>query len=121
MSGYWYLGSPYSRYPRGIYKAHRDVCKEAGRLTQAGVAVYSPIANSHPIAMIAGLDPLDHDLWMTADQPLMDTAKGLIVLKMEGWDQSHGLAYEIEIFTAMGLPVIYMEPGTIPEELRHER
>lgn len=121
MAGYWYLGSPYSKYPRGIGLAHQNVCIAAGRLIAAGIAVYSPIAHTHPIALHAGMNPLDHEIWMPADQPLMDAAKGLIVLKMEGWDKSYGLAYEIEIFTAMGLPVIYMEPGVIPEELQHER
>ncbi len=115
--GYWYLGSPYSRHPGGIHEAHRQVCREAGRLISAGVAVYSPIAHTHPIALHGVLDPFDPEIWLPMDQPMMDAAKGLIVLKLSGWNKSYGMAYEIEIFTAAWLPIVYMEPGVIPEEL----
>ncbi len=117
MSGYWYLGSPYSKYPRGLTAAHWDVCREAGRLIAAGVAVYSPIAHTHPIAMLSKIDPLDHGIWLPADQPLMEAAKGLIVLKMDGWSRSKGLIHETKFFASMDRPIVYMEPGLIPEEL----
>ncbi len=115
---FWYLASPYSKYPLGLTAAHYHVCQEAGRLIKAGVSVYSPIAHSDPIAMASGIDPYDHDIWLPADKPIADAAGGLIVLKLEGWSQSFGIAQEIEWFAGEGKPIIYMTPGEMPTELR---
>ena len=118
---FWYLASPYSKYPSGVHRAHVHVCQQAALLIQAGVPVYSPIAHTHPIALWGGLSPYDHDIWLPADKPIADAAGGLIVLKLEGWSKSFGIAEEIEWFAERGLPVIYMEPGVVPAELLQER
>lgn len=115
---YWYLGSPYSRYPEGLDAAHKAVCENAALLIKAGVPVFSPIAHSHAIAMAGRMDPLDHSVWLPADQPMMDAAKGLIVLKLAGWSRSYGLAHEITAFADAKKPIIYMVDGILPRELR---
>lgn len=112
---YWYLGSPYSKYKAGFAQAHIDICREAARLISLGLPIYSPIAHTHAIAMIGGLDPLDHEIWLPADQPMMDCAFGLIVSKMEGWDKSYGLKYEIDTFYGVGKPIVYLTPGAPPD------
>jgi len=115
MSSYWYLGSPYSKYPGGIVAAHNAVCRDAALLIRAGVPVYSPIAHTHPIAIHGGIDPFDHEIWLPADKPLMDAAVGLIVLMLPGWESSRGLTYEIEEFQGKEKPIVYMRPGAVPE------
>lgn len=115
--GFWYLGSPYSKHPAGIDEAHYEVCWEAGRLILAGVSVYSPIAHTHPIAGHCRIDPHDHCIWLPVDEPMMEAARGLIVLKMAGWAASAGLIYETNFFAERGRPIVYMTPGTVPEEL----
>lgn len=112
---FWYVGSPYSKYPRGITQAHIDVCKEVARLIMLGLPVYSPIAHTHAIALHGELDPLDHEIWLPADQPMMDAARGLIVLKMDGWEVSRGLRYEIDTFYGRGKPIVYLSPGAMPD------
>jgi hypothetical protein len=107
--GYWYLASPYSKYPGGIHEAAKEVCRAAAHLVQWGVNVLAPIALTHPIAIYGQLDPLDHKIWMPFDQPLMDGARGLIVCKMESWEDSFGVKEEIRIFTEAGKPVYGME------------
>lgn len=114
---FWYLASPYSKYPSGIFHAHIAACKQAALLIKAGVSVYSPIAHSHSIAEHGGLDPLDHDIWLPADKPTAEAAGGLIVLKLEGWSRSFGITQEIEWFAERGLPIVYMEPGVVPAKL----
>lgn len=113
--GFFYLGSPYSKYPDGIEAAFRVVCAEAGRLIAAGIPIFSPIAHTHPITILTGMDPYAHDIWIPADRPLMDAACGLIILRMESWEDSKGLQIEEEIFRGAGKPVVYMDPGIIPE------
>ena len=104
-----YLATPYSKYPGGIEAAHREACRAAAMLVKAGVGVYSPIAHTHPIAIYGGIDPLNHDIWLPADTPMMQAASSITVVKMKGWQESVGVAHEIKAFQEMGKPVFYME------------
>lgn len=115
---FFYLATPYSRYEAGIGQAHIDACTEAALLIRAGVPVYSPIAHTHPIAIYGELDPYDHKLWLEADRAFMDSAKGLIVCLMDGWEHSYGMQVEIDTFKEAGKPILYMTPGVVPEELK---
>lgn len=113
--GFWYLGSPYSKYPLGLNAAHKAVCENAALLLRAGVHVFSPIAHSHPIAVHGNIDPYDHDIWLSADRPIMEAAKGIIVLRLPSWKRSYGLYKEVEWFTDAGKRVVYMNPGRVPK------
>ena len=108
-SEYWYLATPYSKYPEGIEKAFQHACEAAAHLVREGKLVYCPIAHTHPVAVYGGLDPFDHDIWLPQDRPFMDGAAGLIVVMMPGWAESYGIGEEIKIFRAAGKPVEYME------------
>lgn len=107
-SDYWYLASPYSKYPAGIEVAFQDICRIAGRLITLGVRVYSPIAHTHPIATYGDIDPYAHAIWLPADKPFMANAKGLIVAQMEGWDTSYGIGEEVKDFLAAEKPVTFL-------------
>jgi hypothetical protein len=103
-----YLASPYSRYPHGMEAAFRAACEATAVLMRQGHRVFSPIAHSHPIG-VHGLLPLtDHNLWMAADRPFMDSASGCLVLMLEGWQESIGVKHEIEVFTKAGKPIEYL-------------
>jgi hypothetical protein len=110
---FWYLATPYSKYHAGIETAFVLAAQTAASLVRAGIPVYSPIAHTHPIAVHGQIDPLDHGIWLPADEPFMRAACGLIVLCAQGWKESRGIAHEIEQFA--GRPIVYMDPGTIPE------
>jgi len=114
---FWYLATPYSRYADGLDAAFAEAARQAALLVRAGIPVYSPIAHTHPVAIHGGLDPLDHSIWLPADQAFMDAARGLVVCMMPGWDESYGIAVEIETFERAAKPVIYMAPGCVPEGL----
>ena len=106
---YWYIASPYAGHPAGIEAAFEEVCKATASLLCHGIRVYSPIAHTHPIALYGALDPRDHSIWLPADGPLMQAAVGIIVIKMDGWDVSKGIAHEVKQFQANARPVLYME------------
>jgi hypothetical protein len=86
-----------------------DACAVAAHLARQGRPAYSPIVYTHPIAIHGGIDPLDHDFWLKFDAPMMEAADSLIVVKMDGWEQSAGIAKEIVAFERMGKPIEYME------------
>ena len=96
--GYWYLATPYSNYEGGLEKAFEDACRATAMLLKQGYHVYSPIAHSHSVAKIGGIDPKDHSIWLAADEPMMDAACGLIVCAMPGWEDSFGVNKEIHKF-----------------------
>lgn len=106
--GYWYLATPYSKFPGGIETAFIAACKATARLVAAGVKVYSPISHTHPVAVHGGLDPYDHAIWMPADLPLMKGAYGLVVAMLPTWDSSYGISLEIEEFKKAGKPVLFI-------------
>lgn len=110
IDGFWYLGTPYSKFPGGIAEGFRAACRTAAALIALRVPLFSPIAHSHPIAIHGALDPYDHALWLPADVPLMNAAHGLIVAGLPSWEASVGLAVEIQHFTDAGKPVVYLDP-----------
>lgn len=118
---YFYLSSAYSRAPGGIEAAFVLACEQTALLIRAGVPTFSPIVSSHVIAIHGGIDPLDHAFWMAVDAPMMEAARGMIYLKAPGWRDSLGMRLEAEAFGIAGKPIIGMEPGIVPEELRGMR
>lgn len=109
IDGFWYLASPYSAYPFGLGAAHYEASRAAATLVRQGIPVFSPIAHSHPVAMHGQIPPEDHSIWLPADRPFMDAAHGVLVLALTGWDRSHGVKHEIEVFQAAGKPVMILQ------------
>lgn len=109
-----YLATPYSKYKGGnLEAAFEDASQLAALLLAAGVRVYSPIAHTHPLAVYGGLDPLDHSIWLPFDEAMMEAADCLIVAHMDGWDQSYGIAHEVEFFTKRRKLIFDLDPVTL--------
>jgi len=114
---FWYLATPYSKYPHGIEAAFRLAVETRGLLVKAGVPCFSPIIHSHPVATVCGIDPFDHAIWLPSEEPILRAAHGLIMLRAESWSISYGMAVERQLFLAAEKPVVFMDPGVIPEGL----
>lgn len=108
-----YLGTPYSKYPRGIEAAWRDASELTGKLLLAGVKVYSPIAHTHSIAMCANIDPMNHDIWLPFDMAIMKKSDAMAVGMLEGWATSYGIGFEIEKFREWGRRIFGVCPETL--------
>jgi hypothetical protein len=106
-----YLGTPYSKYPGGIEVAFEHACVFAANLLRHQVKVYSPIAHTHPIAIHGKIDPLDLNIWLPFDAAMMAKADAMVVGLMPGWEESRGVAHEIEVFKTAGKPVFYLSPS----------
>jgi Domain of unknown function (DUF1937) len=118
---FWYLASPYSKYPFGIEAAFDAVVQARGLLIRANIPCFSPIIHSHPVAKACGLDPYNHSIWLSSEAPMLHAAKGLIVLKLVSWETSCGIHKEVEAFQAAGKTIIYMNPGFIPKQFLAEK
>lgn len=106
-----YLASPYTRRPDKD-AAVREACVAAAALMRAGVKVFSPIAHSHTVAILGGLDALDGQFWMEQDLPFQDAAEAVVILKSEGWDKSDGISEEIAHAALKSQPIYGLEPTT---------
>ena len=108
-NGFWYVATPYSKYADGLQAAFEEACRVTAELMRQSVPCMSPIVHSHPIATIGGIDPVDHELWVRNDAPLVHAACGCLVIMMPGWMDSRGVAHEIAEFTQAGKPVFFLE------------
>jgi len=108
-----YLATPYSRYAYGPEIAFRHACEIVAKLIIAGVRVYSPIVNTHSVAIHGDMDPLDHSMWLDYDKMMMELSSALVIAKMEGWDKSFGIAEESKVFKSSGKPIYYLTPATL--------
>ena len=112
---FWFLATPYSKYPHGLDAAFRLAARQRGLLVRAGIPVFSPIVHSHAVAMECGIDPYDHAIWLPAETPMRRAASGIILLRAESWEISFGMKLEYEEFRAAGKPTIWMDPDVLPE------
>jgi hypothetical protein len=86
--------------------------------------IYLASPYSHPYAMIHGHPlvvhglPTDWSYWEAFDRGHIERCDSLVVLTLEGWQKSVGVAAEIEIARELGRPVWYLAPnGTELAEL----
>ena len=111
-----YICSPYSHPNPLIREARfRAVCRFAARMMREGKVVLSPIAHSHNIAL-AGSLPGDWEFWRPFGVAWLAACSSVIVLRLEGWNESIGVQEEIRLSIEAGKPVTYVDPE--PEDLR---
>jgi hypothetical protein len=107
MDGYVYIATPYTKYPYGQHKAATVAAFATAELMRGGIRAFSPIVHGHQIAK-HGFDPLDVDFWISANAGFLYAASACIVVKMKGWQESKGIAAEIEHFLTAGKPIVYI-------------
>lgn len=108
--GYWYIASPYTKYPGGPKAAFLAVAEAGAWLVRRAVHVFVPITHSHPISTAKGFPPELDTLatWMDQDHPLMTPAVGLCVVKMPSWEESSGINEERKAFARAGKPEVML-------------
>lgn len=101
-----YLASPYS-HPDPAVRQRRYEAAVAGaaELWRRGHVVFSPIAHSHPIAL-HGIEGT-WEQWLEFDTAILAICDELRVLMMEGWDESSGVAAEVQVASARGIAITY--------------
>ena len=104
-----YLASPYSHSDASVREERfQAACRAAAALIRAGHVVFSPVAHTHPIAA-HGL-PYDWNFWERIDSAQLARCDDLVVLTLEGWQQSEGVQAELRLAAELGKPVGYLAP-----------
>ena len=109
---FWYLCTSYSKYPKGMEQAYLDACAHQAELMKAGIFVYCPISHNHEAGKI--INNLSHDFWLPIDFKFVRLSRGLLVSKMENWENSYGIGEEIKLATRLEKPIIYLDFMEVP-------
>ena len=107
------MASPYSHPDPAVREQRfRAACQAAVALLHAGRVVFSPIAHSHPLAQ-HGL-PGNWQFWERYDRAFLERCDEVVVLMLDGWQESVGVQAEIRIARELGKPVRYLAPDLAP-------
>lgn len=114
MSSLIYLASPYTHEDPAIVDSRvEEVYRKVSDLMKLGYTVFSPIAHCHDMAKSCDL-PTDWEFWNEYDKTIISRCDELWVLKLPGWQNSHGVKAEIQIAMELGKQIRYLY---IDEEL----
>ena len=101
-----YLALPYSHPDKTVmHERFLAANRQAAKLMQMGLAVFSPISHGHPIAQEGAL-PTDWQYWKAYCEKMMSICTTVVVLQLDGWDQSVGVKAELEVAERLELPVV---------------
>jgi hypothetical protein len=104
-----YLASPYSHDdPEVRHRRFEIVCEYAARLISAGDPTFSPIVHGHPI-FLKGCGTQGWDTWGKIDEAILRVSRRMLVLRLPGWELSHGIENEIRLANAFCLPISYVD------------
>ena len=109
MSELVYLCVPYS-HPSDLVQEDRYNAANhmASKLMLAGIPIFSPISHSRPIALAGGL-PHDYAFWKRWNHACLDACGAMIVLRLEGWQESKGVAGECAYMDQLLRPIYYLD------------
>ena len=101
-----FVSSPYNHNSVSVRSAHfEDVCKVCAHFAaELRMIVYSPIVHWHPIAAIYDL-PKGHEYWKEADETMLSKAREMIIIHMEGTEESAGIENETRFCNQNNIPI----------------
>jgi Domain of unknown function (DUF1937) len=103
-----YLASPYSHPDALVCQASFDAaCRATADLVHAGRVVFSPIVHGHPLVRF-GL-PTDWSFWQRFDQEYLRRCDDVLVLQIDGWQESEGVQAEVELARGLGKRITYLD------------
>lgn len=111
MAALIYLASPYSHPNPAVRELRYELARLAtAKLLKNGTAVFSPIVYGRSMEKMIGTDYLS---WKPLNDAMLAASAEMLILKIDGWDTSKGLAYEALYAKQLGIPIVYMEPPEI--------
>lgn len=117
---YVYVAAPYTHLSKRIMSLRETmITATVGYLIDNGMHAYSPITESAQYQKNAGLDGT-WDFWGTRDTDILRRMDELLVLMLPGWEDSVGVAAEVEIAKRLGMKISYMGYREIRARVFHE-
>ena len=105
-----YLASPYSHPSAEIVFERVKKTEEAlGYLVRNGEHVWSPIIQYHAVAVDYSL-PTDAAFWWNINRDFIRRCDEVLVLQLQDWEHSKGVAMELELAQFLEVPIHYITP-----------
>lgn len=109
-----YLASPYSHPDEAVMEARYDEAMSATAfLMNQGIVIFSPIVHCHQLKLRFNL-PGDHNFWLTYDESILRHCFAMWILCIDGWNESKGIASEIEFCKRNNIRISYIHNLTRP-------
>lgn len=108
-----YLATPYKLFPGGPDAAFIEAARLQARLIEESIMVYCPITHTHPPATYGNMDPHDYNIWLKLSDVFIDRCDALVIATMASWENSSGIAHELERFQKQYKPWYYLDPVTM--------
>lgn len=108
-----YLAVPYTHIEPSVRNVRFDHATRAtAKLMADGQVVFCPVVMYHPVdKILAGRDhTCGSEYWLKVTDNFIDMCDELVVLTCPGWDESSGIAHEIQKFKERGIEPTYMSP-----------
>jgi len=103
-----YLAIPYSHSDFEMRRLRFRLANEmAAKLLKEGLNVFSPISHSHPISLYMD-NSNDSDFWCEHSLSFLSFCDELFVYCLLGWEESKGVAKEIEFAKNNKIPIHYL-------------
>lgn len=103
-----YLACPYSHPEMSVRLERFEASAHAAaELIREGKFVYSPITMTHPIDLVLADEggSMGSEYWCDFDEAFMNVCSEMIILAIPGWQESRGIAREIDYFLQRGKPI----------------
>jgi len=109
MSELIFISSPYTHEDKSVVEDRLiKVSNFAAKIVSEGKVVISPIVYGHTLLTFHKM-PSDWEFWQNYCETLITKSDKMIVLMLDGWEESDGVKGEIEFATELGLPIEYIE------------
>lgn len=114
----YYLASPYSHPDLEVrQRRYRQATSCVANLLGRGVLAVSPIVHSHPVAVLGNLET-SWEAWKVLDSVLLLRCDRVLVLMVDGWMESVGVAAEVALAREASKDVWYAtEDGAVWKDL----
>jgi Domain of unknown function (DUF1937) len=105
-----YLATPYTHPDEAVREQrYHEALLAVKWLLREHMWVYSPIVHCHHLATCYRL-PHDAKFWWDYNSHMLSRADELMVLALEGWQDSMGVAQECDFAYQLNKPVRFMTP-----------
>lgn len=110
----FYLASPFTHASKNI-RAQRtyEAMIASIKLLQHNIHVFSPIAYNGAWEKTKFNLPCEWPFWENYDKNFLRRCDGFIILQIDGWDTSVGIAAETRYAKEIGLPIFKVTPEDI--------
>jgi hypothetical protein len=103
-----YLATPYSHVDPLIRQARFDAaCRAAAGLIRTGRPVIAPTVQGHPLVRYGVPD--DWAFWEPLAREYLCRCDEVVVLQLDGWQESEGVQAEMALAAALGKRVDYVQ------------